>query len=43
MPSVLQIELLANGNCWGSVSNLTVNGVKHYPVYSTNYDKTGKK
>jgi hypothetical protein len=39
----LQFELLANGNCWGNVVNLMVNGAKHYPVYTTNYDSTGKK
>jgi hypothetical protein len=39
----LQFELLANGNCWGNVVNLMVNGQKHYPVYTTNYDSTGKK
>jgi hypothetical protein len=40
---LLQFELLTNGNCWGSVKNIQVNGAKHYPVYSTNYDKSGKK
>jgi hypothetical protein len=39
----VQFELLANGECWGSVNNLMVNGQKHFPVYTTNYDSTGKK
>jgi hypothetical protein len=39
----LQFELLANGNCWGAVTNLKVNGAKHSPVYTTNYDSSGKK
>jgi hypothetical protein len=43
LPCALQFELLANGDCWGSVANLMVNGQKHYPVYTTNYDSTGKK
>jgi hypothetical protein len=39
----LQFELLANNNCWGSVTGLMVNGQKHYPAYTTNYDSKGKK
>jgi hypothetical protein len=40
---ISQFELLANGGCWGSVKNIQVNGQKHFPVYSTNYDNSGKK
>jgi hypothetical protein len=39
-----QFELLAYGNCWGSVANLRINGaLGHFPIYSTNYDSSGKK
>jgi hypothetical protein len=40
----VQFELLAYGNCWGAVTNLKINGASgKFPVYSTNYDSTGKK
>jgi hypothetical protein len=41
--SWLQFELLAYSGCYGAITDLVVNGQRHYPIYSTNYDGSGKR